>query len=431
MDTETTDKKTSLSDLYKFDATTGTIDPADYADVEYQVKSDVCSALEIGEVDKVEMSTPMGRFIEWLSIFFTDVLGLNVQNANQLLISAAAGQQLDAIAQWFQLERKAGTYSSVDVTCVGSAGTVIPQGSTVRNENGDFFESLEEAVLDENGKATVRFEAVSEGAIGVSQGTVNSIGTPIAGWEYCINDEKGILGSLIETDESLRARIMNARAVAPGFLEAIKNAIDAVIGSGNAMVLENNTSAHLEVHGVDMEPHSILACVSGLPQPTGDYVDNPTVKAVAKAIFDNKPCGTGYTTAVGNGILGNNIINNHLYEVPVTDAFGNNYNVYFCSPIEQEVNFFLTVQNRNYTGANMLKDVEDAVKEWIAETNFKCGEDIFSSEVIKEVESRVSGVVVVVCTLSKAGQDKSTSYVQIDAIHYATLGTVQVLKYTS
>lgn len=408
---------TKLTDLYSFNATTGTIDPADYADVEASVKSDICSALEVE--NDVQMSTPMGRIVEWFSQFFTSVLGLNVQNANQLLVHAAAGQQLDAIAQWFQLSRKPKSYSSVDVTCnAGEGGTTIDTGSTVRNENGDVFEYTGAPVtISEYSSAVLRFEAVGAGPINVAQGTVNIIDSPIAGWESCINASVGELGADIETDESLRERIQAARTTAPGFLGAIKNAIEDVIGNGSCMVIENNTNAPLDVHGINMSPHSILVCVSGLDNPQESYDADSNVVKVAKAIFDNKPCGTGYTKITSPA--------GHQYVVPITDVFGNEYNVYFSKPIEAPITVDIIVQKRNYTGSDIIADVKSAISDWFENANLKCGESIYASDIIRAVEEQVSGIVVIDCKVSDGGVYKGSSYIEIDAIHKAVLSDAQ------
>lgn len=433
--------ETTLTDLYTFDATNGTIDPADYAVVEDIVNSDVCSAL--GVEGTVEPATPMGRMVEWLSLYFTRVLGLNVQNANQMLVSAAAGQQLDAMAQWFQLARRPSTYSTVTVRCYGVAGNTnevtIPQGSTVRNTEGFVFESIETATIRAAATAEdvpyvdVPFEAIDKGAVDVSKDSVNILDSAITGWDSCNNNEKGVLGSELETDESLRDRILAARTVAPGFLGAIKNAVEKIVGSGSSLAIENNTGGHLAVHGVDMEPHSILVCVDGLESPTAeDYATNENVQAVAKAIFDNKPCGTGYTKASTIPAYGSSEDerNKYQYEVPVQDPYGNTYNVYFCAPISQEVTVAIQVQKRNYTGADLLGDVKKAVREWANDKNFKCGESVYSSDIIRAVEDLMPGVVVVDCTVSPRGINKGTSYLEIDAIHKAEIGNIYPTQYS-
>lgn len=428
----------TLEDLYMFNETTGTIDPVDYADVEVAVKSDVQEAL--GVTDEIVPSTPLGRMLEWLSIYFSNVLGLNVQNANQLLVSAAAGQQLDAMAQWFQLARKPIAYSRVNVTCFSNSDedVVIEQGSRVRSSNGDIFESLPESdTIPARGSKNIEFEAIVPGPVPVVKGTVNIIDSAIAGWSSCTNPTDGVVGAEIETDESLRARIQSARTVAPGFIEAIKNAIEAALpGGASAFVIENNTGLHQDVHGVDMEEHSILVCVDGIA-----LVDE--ARAVAQAIFDNKPCGTGYTrigrsqtflgeghtntvTVNADGSVSDSLNTADEYDVVVVDAYGNPYHVFFCKPIPLAIETTIVVQNRSYTGVDLIGDVQAAVAAWAAEHNFGCGEPVYASEIIKAVEAAVSGVVVVECTVSDGGSYKGTSYVEVDAVHKASFKTAEV-----
>lgn len=413
----------TLDSLYKFNETTGTIDPVDFPVVETAVKSDIQEAL--GTTTDIVPSTPLGRFLEWLSIYFTNVLGLNVQNANQLLVGAAAGQQLDAMAQWFQLERKSDSYSRVLVRCFSSPDTsaTIPQGSRVRSENGDIFESVpEEVIIPAGGYEDIEFEALAIGPVPVVKNTINIVDSTISGWESCNNPADGILGSALETDESLRARIQSARSVAPGFIEAIKNAIEAALpGPISSIVIENNTGAHLDVLGVDMMPHSILACVDGV-------LTEDDKQKVAKAIFDNKPCGTGYTRVGESKTYTEAIADTSTYEydVVVNDAYGNPYHVYFCRPIELEISTGLVVQNRSYTGSDIVGDVQAAVKTWADTQNFGCGEPVYASDIIRAVEETVSGVVVVECKVSDGGLDKGTSYVEVDAVHRATFKTAEV-----
>lgn len=423
------DTATTLTDLYTFDSTTGTIDPADYAKVESNVISGICSALEVE--DDVQMSTPMGRMVAWISEFFTGVLGLNVQNANQLLVDAAAGQQLDAMAQWFQLARHPQSYSVVEVTCYAdSAGMNIGAGTTlsVRNENGDIFQhtAAEDITIAPFAGKTLTFEAVAPGPIGVTAGSVNIIDSPYAGWESCINSSDGTTGSDIETDESLRDRINESRTVAPGFLGAIKNGVEAVLDNGSCIAIENNSGKNLDVAGVNMEPHSILVCVDGLGDPQESYAADSKVVKVAKAIFDNKPCGTGYTLASQSKSFPAATASSYQYTVPVTDAFGTQYTVYFCKPIEAPVSVRVVVKKRNYTGADIESDVKTAISEWADAQNFKCGESIYSTDIIKAVEERVAGVIVIECTVSDAGTDKGTAYLDIDAIHKAKFSAADI-----
>lgn len=413
-----------LEDLFKFNETTGTIDPVDFGDVEKAAKSDVQETL--GATGDIVPSTPFGRMFEWWTVFFTNVLGLNVQNANQMLVSAAAGQQLDAIAQWFQLERKPDSYSRVTVVCEGNVGTEIKAGARVRSTNGDIFESIDDAEItgEEGGLGSVKveFEALAVGPIPVTANTVNIIDTIVSGWNSCNNPDTGHIGAALETDESLRTRIQNARTVAPGFIEAIKNGIESAVERPvTSIVIENNTGAHLEVQGVDMEPHTILVCIDGIMKGSKDE------RNVAEAIFKNKPCGTGYTHPMNSKTFGEAPDDPSSYEskVAVTDAYGNNYPVYFCHPIDLAIFTNIVVQNRSYTGTDLIGDVTTAFTQWYSTNNFGCGTPVFASDIITAVESAVSGVVVVECRVSDGGNDKGTSYVEVDAVHKAAFSTDQ------
>jgi hypothetical protein len=171
-----------------------------------------------------------------------------------------------------------------------------------------------------------------------------------------------------------------------------------------------------------MEPHSILVCVDGIALESEK-------EAVAKAIFDNKPCGTGYTRAANSKTYtesGAGDPSAFEYAVKVIDAYGNPYFVYFCKPIPLAINSSIVVQNRNYTGVDLVGDVQNAVASWAAEHNFGCGEPVYASDVIKAIESAVSGVVVVECHVGAAGADKFTSYVEVDAVHKASFNLAEV-----
>ena len=93
-------------EVYSFDEATGTVAAKDVSVINEVVTEDLREVFAgQGEID-VNPSTPLGRFIEWFSLAFANVLRINVQNSNQFLLSAAAGQQLDALALMRGLERK-------------------------------------------------------------------------------------------------------------------------------------------------------------------------------------------------------------------------------------------------------------------------------------------------------------------------------------
>ena len=397
------DYNPELGQLYEFNETYGTIDPADYDDVDVLVDQGIRTALQVEET--IEPSTPLGRMEEWLAIYFTNVLGLNVQNANQLLLSAAAGQQLDAMAQWFQLRRKGAGYTTVqNVTVTGTAGVTLPAGLRARTENGDYFVSTSEVTLN-NGVGQVAFRAVNPGVVPCDKGALKYIDTPVDGWASVSNDDSaGVIGQDIETDDSLRERIANDRTTAIGFLGAIKNALDEIEGVKSAIVTENNTGANLAVHGVNMQPHTIFACV--------DYDGSEdTENAIAQAIFTNKPCGTGYTDINNPG----NSDTAHTKSVPVTDDFGNVYDVLFFLPQELPITVYIEISRRSYTGANLESDIKEAISDWFAVESPRVGEPIYATDILRHIEEKVAGVVVVACKVSDGGAQAGVSYIDVPA----------------
>ena len=406
-----------LSELYTFDETTGTIDAADYDVVEDIVDKGIRASLQID--NSVHTSTPLGRMMEWLSKHFTDELGLNVQNANQLLISAAAGQQLDAMAQWFQLERRGATKTRVLAQVSGTAGETITQYSRARTEEGDLFEAESDIVLDDSGNGEGWFSALQTGPIYCAQRSLIHIDTANPNWETITNKTSGDLGRDIETDDSLRSRIYADRTTAIGFLGAIKNAIESIDGVNSSMVLENNTDGQLDVCGVPMARHSIFACVDCSTAET-------VLQEVAKAIFDNKPCGTGYTKfedveqKEGYAVLQKD----KQKIVQIEDAYGNPHVVYFYSPENIAINVYVSVIRRHYVGANLQKDVSDAVSNWFNANKPGIGETIYASEILKHIEAQVQGIIVAECKVSDGGIDKGVSFVDIAGCQRAVAGDV-------
>lgn len=405
-----------LSDLYKFNETNGTIDPADYDEIASLVDQGIRDALEVA--DDVHQSTPFGRMIEWHAIHMTNILGLNVQNANQLLLSAAAGQQLDAMAQWFQLRRKGAEYTTVrDVTVTGTSDTILGEGLRARTENGDYFVSTSAVTLDGSGNGQVTFRAVNPGPVPCDKGALRYIDTPVDGWLTVYNDNAGVIGYNIESDDSLRERIANDRATAIGFIGAIKNALDEIAGVRSSMVVENNTGAALEVHGVPMEEHSIFVCV--------DYDDLPeTSQQIAQAIFVNKPCGTGYTDIDGRKTNSTSTTisatGDYKHQVTVKDEYDNPYSVLFFSPIPLAITANVSIVRRSYTGTNLRSDVLTAIQNWFDTELPRVGEPIYATDLIKHIEEQVGGIVVVNCTVSDGGAQSGVSYALVPAYQKAT-----------
>ena len=400
-----------MSRLYDVDGKAGTITPKDTSAIQEVVEEDIRTVFNLPAASTIVPSTPMGRFVEWFTLCFASVQNVNVQNFQQLLISSAAGQQLDAIAQWFMLVRKPATATSASgVILRGEPGTVIPAGMKASNGNGDVFDLQEEVTIGSDGTATGSFVCEVKGPVACAEGDLVNIETAYLGLNSIYNPTAGSVGRNIETDDELRERIEVSRFSGIGFVGSIKNALEKIESVQSSIVLENNTGEPTSVDGVELDPHSILVCVDG--------ITDANKAEVAEAVYNNKPCGTGYTHTVAE---------DNLVTIPHEDPYGNKYDVYVYKPTATEVNMTFRIKKRSYAGANLEADVKAALVNWVGADGtggtkrYVLGEDVYSKDVIRAIEERVPGVIVVDAILNEGGTDPS---------EYSTANYVDVPGYS-
>ena len=198
----------------------------------------------------------------------------------------AIGTALDGLVKINGLTRKKASYSTVQVTLTGDAGTQVVRG-VVRDSN-DVQWALPYVVnIGNAGTVTITATCKKIGAVGAPAGSVTGIVTPTKGWVSVTNKEQAVLGRPVETDKQLRARqTISVANPSQAVMESTKGAIAAVSGVTRYSVLENDTNI-TDSHGIP--GHSISAIVEG-----GADAE------IAKAIYLRKSpgCGTYGTTAI-------------------------------------------------------------------------------------------------------------------------------------
>lgn len=416
-----------IDGLYEFDEQLGTFSAKDTDAVMAVVSPAITEALNISP--NPNPSTPIGRLIERDTLFVADAIRLNVQNANQLILSAAAGQQLDAIAQWFGLARKPAAPTSVYATLRGTPGATIPSGVKARTSAGAVFSLVASVTLNQStGESTGLFECTENGPTVCFAGELDTIDTAYGGWTSVSNSSDATPGRDIETDDALRARIQESRFTGPGFLGSIKNALDAIRGVNSAMVVENNAGDVQTVRGIDdMSAHSIFVCV--------DCENTEAINAaVASAILDTKPPGVAFhriVYTIGGG-SGSDASPEQTVADPTetawtaTDAFGNQYPVWFYRPIPVAVNVGLTVKNRSYSGTDLFGDIKSAISSWAISHGFKVGETVYAIDISVAVEQALPGVVVVASNVNDGGinADESLQFLDMAANQKAVFPSI-------
>lgn len=209
-------------------------------------------------------SSPNGVTIQALTN-----ISIDAQNSQSLLYSTvynpnvAPGIFLDSLCIFNNIQRKVATPSIVTCDVTGISGTVIPSGSLILNTNGDQFRSLGAHTLT-GGTSSLQFESVVAGPIPCDANTVNRIVQVINGWDSVNNPGAGQVGTLTESDTSLRQRRATSLATTSvSMYYALLSACANEPTINSFALLENTSNTISIVNSVTINPHSIYLSVDG------------------------------------------------------------------------------------------------------------------------------------------------------------------------
>lgn len=271
--------------MYTYLLDTGVIVP-DTVNLQTTVQDEWYNAF--GDDLVVTANTPQGVLITAEVAARATFLQNNASLANQINPNLAGGVFLDAIGQLTGTERFSATYSSATVELSGVAGTVIPAGSLVANDNGDQFASQINITLDGSGSGSGVFVCTTAGPITALANTLTNIIDGVLGWETANNPADAALGAYLQSDAAFRTN-RKVRLAAQG--NSISEAIIASVQSLSPLITmsfrDNYNSTTTVIDGVTMLPNSIYCCVSS--------VAGVTLLQIAQAIYAKKTGGAQYT----------------------------------------------------------------------------------------------------------------------------------------
>ena len=224
-------------------------------------------------------------------IFDTYSFGVLVYN-NRTPITAI-GVGLDNAVAYANITRKRATYSTVQLTITGSAGTIL-SGCQAQDVNGYNWD-IPETTIPENGSITVNATCSVSGNIGALPNTITRIVTPLFGWTGVTNNYAAQPGTNVETDAELRGRYAYAiQSPSMTVFDSMIASVEELDAVTRVTAYENDTSA--QSTGTEppnlpagLPPHSVTFVVEG-----GDDDD------IAMAIYMKKTpgCYTNGTTQV-------------------------------------------------------------------------------------------------------------------------------------
>lgn len=369
--------KGRLMAAYEYITLNGVIVP-DTADVLTLTQNDYKTVF--GTNLNVDPATPQGLLISSDAQAKITFLKNNAAVANQINPDLAGGIFLDAICNLTALKRDASTYSIVQgVTCAGVAGTVLLAGQClIQGNDNNLFSLINTVTFDSLGNGTGDFIALEPGPIAALTNTLTQIVEGPDGWETVTNPLPATLGTIEQSDVSLRAKRKQTLGLQGSRLPlAIKSALAKVPGYVNNSFLENVDPTTQIISGVTLIANSIYVCVDG-----GSDLD------VANILLEKKGGGTNWSNGAGVPVT-----------VNITDPFSLQvYAVKFDRPTLVPILARVTV-SQNTSVANLQQAVKQAILDYAAgniegQEGFTVNMDISAFELGHAINAENPGIFV-------------------------------------
>ncbi|AFC85927.1 baseplate J/gp47 family protein [Frateuria aurantia] len=184
-----------------------------------------------------------GQFIAIQALAISDANAAAILAYNSLSPSTAQTSALSNNVKINGLTRNVASYSTVTVTLVGVAGTIISGGS-VQDASGNLWSLPSKVTIPSSGTVDVTATCQTEGATVAAAASLTTIATPTLGWQSVSNAAAATLGDAVETDAQLRVRQANSTmAPSQGPADGIVGAISDITGVTRVKLYDNNTSA--------------------------------------------------------------------------------------------------------------------------------------------------------------------------------------------
>lgn len=306
----------------------------------------------------------------------------------------AKGSFLDVLAAFLGLTRLPSTVANPTIKFVGTAGTVIPQGSTVTYEGSLYnFTTDEELTISSSGSVYGTVTCEVSGFIDLFVGKWIFVSTSPSGIT-CFCESKAGAGRDDETDAELFARMNDADnsglATLPGMRTYLRNRI-----ATNVDVIANDED--MTVDG--LPPHRFRVSV-----PAGA---GPSANEIAQAIYESKPAGI---KSFGN-----------QSGTAVDPTSGQSFTEYYSvpSPVSAYVRVAITGYSEETIPANAEEAIKDAIVAW-AKSEFASGRDVIAVRFFAPILT-VQGIYGIVVQVSKNGSTWSDTSVSIGSEEYASV----------
>lgn len=200
---------------------------------------------------------------QWTAIFaqaLYDTAQLGQMTYNSFSPAGAVGVGLSRVVKINGLTREIPTNSTVVLTIVGTAATVITNGIAVDTLNQQWL--LPSSVtIPGGGSINVTATAQNAGAVQAAATTVTGIFTPTLGWQTVNNTSAATVGSPVEQDGALRIR-QTASTALPA-LTVIAATVAALSNLPGVTAVQPYENASNGTDGNGLTAHSVCFVVQG------------------------------------------------------------------------------------------------------------------------------------------------------------------------
>lgn len=326
------------------------------------IKEDLISEFKTiyGDDIYLEEDSQDYQMISVFSSKMSDTLAFMEMVCNSYNVKTAVGTTLDNAVKLNGIERKAASYSTVELSITGTIGTIIRNGVVSDGTHRWILDDTEFTVTTSPITTSATCEEI--GAVEAVPHSITEIVNVTRGWLSVDNPNRAAVGEPVETDANLRIR--QSRSVASpsvNMVASLDAGIAALENVSTCRIYDNDTH-QTDVNGIP--PHTVSCVVEG-----GNSQD------IARVIYLRKGPGGGTYGTTSETVQ----IDTGLPHV-----------INFFRPTDLSVDVQISITRSNMYTSDTEQKIIDAINSYFA--NIKIGTDILRASIIAVVSQVVSDI---------------------------------------
>lgn len=335
----------------------------------------------------LNLSENIGLILTLPSVVTGTTYSLSITRANTTLTYSKTATGSDTVAtilNYFYTQISSSAFFNSSVTA-----------TELRIESASIYVSLSVVTNFQVNKIKARAKAVNvvTGALPLDANSLNTILTPILGWDSVTNPFIGVVGDEEETDDELRARFsLNKYISAININESLYSALINIDSVQEVRIVENNTNAY--VAEFDLPGHSFKPIVLG-----GGAAD------IAQAIWLNQPLGI---SSEGNT------------EYEITDSQGFPHTIKFERPEPVPIYISMEIESTGDIPATAETTIKASLIEYFSK--MKLGEEIVYSRLFTPI-NETEGFQINDLTMGTSPSPTGKINIGLDYNQYATISS--------